>query len=254
MMDTTPELVGRRAVITGSTRGIGKAIALELASAGADVVIHGRDRAAAEQVCAAAKDLKRNAQAFVTDIAQSPHRQEMAEQLWNEAPVDIWVNNAGADVLTGEAANLSFSEKLELLWQVDVLGAVELSREIGRRMQERGSGAIINIGWDQAESGMDGDSGEMFAAAKGAIMGFTRSLAKSLAPAVRVNCIAPGWIRTAWGQKAPDYWQERAVNESLMKRWGKPEDIARVARFLASPAASFITGQIVNVNGGRDCS
>jgi 3-oxoacyl-[acyl-carrier protein] reductase len=118
-------------------------------------------------------------------------------------------------------------------------------------MQRRGSGVILNVGWDQAESGMEGDSGELFAAAKGAIMSFTRSLAKSLSPAVRVNCIAPGWIRTAWGEVAPDYWQQRAIKESLLKRWGEPADVASVARFLASPAASFITGQIVNVNGGR---
>jgi 3-oxoacyl-[acyl-carrier protein] reductase len=82
-------------------------------------------------------------------------------------------------------------------------------------------------------------------------MAFTRSLAKSLAPNVRVNCIAPGWIRTAWGQTASDEWQQRAKSESLLHRWGEPEDIARTACYLASPAASFITGQVITVNGGR---
>ncbi len=117
-------------------------------------------------------------------------------------------------------------------------------------MKDRGSGVILNIGWDRALHGMEGDSGELFAATKGAVMAFTASLAKSLAPQVRVNCLAPGWIKTKWGEKAPDYWHQRAVGESLLRRWGTPEDVARVARFLASPAAAFVTGQVIPVNGG----
>ena len=97
---------------------------------------------------------------------------------------------------------------------------------------------------------MAGDSGELFAATKGAIMAFTRSLAKSLAPHVRVNCVAPGWIKTAWGERASAAWQERAVRESLLARWGTPEDVARAVRFLVSPEAAFITGQVLPVNGG----
>jgi 3-oxoacyl-[acyl-carrier protein] reductase len=107
------------------------------------------------------------------------------------------------------------------------------------------------MGWDQANTGMAGDSGEFFAAVKGAVMSATRSLAKSLAPQVRVNCIAPGWIRTEWGQQASEEWQDRAKRESLLARWGEPEDVARVACFLVSPAASFINGQIISINGGR---
>ena len=79
---------------------------------------------------------------------------------------------------------------------------------------------------------------------------FTRSLAVSLAPRVRVNCIAPGWIRTAWGEQASDTWQQRVIRETPLRRWGTPEDVARVARFLASEDAAYITGQIINVNGG----
>jgi 3-oxoacyl-[acyl-carrier protein] reductase len=90
----------------------------------------------------------------------------------------------------------------------------------------------------------------MFAAIKGAVMAFTRSLAQSLAPEVRVNCLAPGWIRTAWAEKASDYWQNRAKRQALRNRWGTPEDVARTAAFLASPAADFITGQVIPINGG----
>jgi 3-oxoacyl-[acyl-carrier protein] reductase len=106
------------------------------------------------------------------------------------------------------------------------------------------------MGWDQAETGMESDSGQLFAAAKGAVMAFTKSLALTLAPEVRVNCLAPGWIKTAWGETASQTWQERAVRESPLERWGTPEDVARAARWLASPAADFLTGQIIRVNGG----
>jgi 3-oxoacyl-[acyl-carrier protein] reductase len=97
---------------------------------------------------------------------------------------------------------------------------------------------------------MAGDSGELFAATKGAVMAFTRSAAQSLAPEVRVNCVAPGWIKTSWGERASQPWQDRAAAESLLARWGTPEDVAGAVEFLVSPAAEFITGQILPVNGG----
>ena len=97
---------------------------------------------------------------------------------------------------------------------------------------------------------MEGDSGEFFAATKGAIMAFTRSLALSLAPTVRVNALAPGWIKTEWGKPASKAWHDRVLRETPMARWGTPEDVAKVACFLVSPAAAFLTGQILRVNGG----
>jgi 3-oxoacyl-[acyl-carrier protein] reductase len=248
---STDRLDDRRAVVTGSTSGIGRAIALELAAAGADMVIHGRDATRAEDVCAAIQGMNRKATPVIADLADAAKLESFVDRLWREAPIEVWINNAGVDVLTGDAANWPFGVKLARLWEIDVRATIELSRAVGRRMRERGRGVILNIGWDQSELGMAGDSGEMFAAVKGAVASFTRSLAKSLAPQVRVNCIAPGWIRTAWGESASDQWQERARQESLLGRWGTPEDIARTARFLASPASSFINGQVVAVNGGR---
>ena len=112
------------------------------------------------------------------------------------------------------------------------------------------SGVIVTIGWDQSQAGMEGDSGEMFSAVKGAVTAFSRSLAKTLAPEVRVNCVAPGWIRTAWGGSASEVWQRRAVRESLMGRWGEPADVASAVEFLVSPQASFLTGVVLPVNGG----
>lgn len=253
---TVSELAGKTAVVTGSSSGIGRAIAVELATAGADVLIHARSSAAAaSQVAEEVRAAGRQALVLLADLADPGSHQTLVDAAWAwRGVVDVWINNAGADVLTGEAADWPFEQKLERLWRVDVVGTIRLSRLAGARMKRQASRAgqavILNTGWDQAEYGMGGDSGEMFAAVKGAVMAFTRSLASSLAPEVRVNCLAPGWIKTAWGEHASEYWQERAQRESLLQRWGTPEDVAHAARFLASPAAEFITGQVIPVNGG----
>ena len=245
-------LTGLRAVVTGSSSGIGRAIAREFAEAGADVIVHCRRSVAdARSLVDELATMGRRCQLITADIAESSEADRLADEAWDAfGPIDVWVNNAGADLLTGEQARLAYHEKLQYLLQTDVSGTVRLSKSIGRRMQQAGRGVILNIGWDQAASGMEGESGELFAAAKNAIMGFTRSLALSLAPKVRVNCIAPGWIRTAWGESAGEFWQQRVLRETPLARWGTPEDVARLARFLASADADFITGQIINVNGG----
>jgi 3-oxoacyl-[acyl-carrier protein] reductase len=245
-------LKDQTAVVTGSSSGIGRAIAIALAGAGAHVLVHARrNEMDAAEVALHARSRGRETRVLLADLSVQHAQDQLVEDAWNWRPIDIWINNAGADVLTGEAAGWSFEEKLAALWKVDVVATLRMSRACGARMLARGRGVILNMGWDQAETGMAGDSGEMFGAVKGAVMAATRSLAKSLAPAVRVNCIAPGWIRTEWGQQASEEWQQRAKQESLLRRWGNPEDVARVACFLVSPAAEFINGQVIAVNGGR---
>ncbi len=251
-MEQFGSLAGQRAVVTGASSGIGRAIALEFARAGADVVVHAhRSRDRAEQVAAEIQSLGRKAWVILSDLGESEGVQKFLQDVWQQADtVEAWVNNAGADLLTGPAADWDYATKLQRLLDVDVRSSVLLSHEVGQRMKAAGQGVILNIGWDQADRGMEGNSGELFAAAKNAIMGFTRSLAVSLAPEVRVNCIAPGWIRTAWGDHASETWQARVLRETPLQRWGLPEDIARLARFLASADASYITGQVINSNGG----
>ncbi len=246
------DLKGCRAAVLGSTSGIGRAVALELAAAGADVLIHGRrSREAADEVADQVRRHGGRSEVLMADLARPDAGDQLVERAWAIwGGLDAWLHIAGADTLTGEAAKLPFDSKLDLLWKVDVAATVRLCRSVGRLMKASGGGAIVTMGWDQAEAGMEGDSGELFAATKGAIMAYTRSLAVSLAPAVRVNALAPGWIRTEWGEGASATWQDRVIRETPLRRWGTPEDVARVAHFLISPASGFLTGQIVRVNGG----
>jgi 3-oxoacyl-[acyl-carrier protein] reductase len=252
MSDTISQsLAGKWALVTGSSGGIGTAIARELASAGANLILQAHSHPqSAQELANEFRAQQRQAEVIACDFEQPTARQTLLDSAQKIAHVDILVNCAGADVLTGPAAELSFDEKLKLLWEVDVRGTIHLCRSFGRMMKERGSGSIINMGWTQAETGMAGDSGEYFATVKGAVMAYSRSLAKSLAPQVRVNCVAPGWIQTKWGEKTSEYWKSRAKSESLAGRWGQPEDVARVVRFLVSSEAAFVNGQVINVDGG----
>jgi 3-oxoacyl-[acyl-carrier protein] reductase len=229
-------LHGLRCLVTGSTAGIGAAIANEFIREGACVITHGRSHRAGQHIAA--------------DLSDPAACDRLAEQAWGTDGLDVLVCNAGADTLTGAAAKWSFERKLDALLTVDLKATMRLSRDIGARMKARGRGVILTVGWDQAETGFPGESGQLFAAVKGAIMAFTRSLALELAPQVRVNCLAPGWIRTAWGETAPKEWQERVRRETPLGVWGLPEDVAAAAVWLASPAAAFQTGQTVRVNGG----
>ena len=255
-------------MVTGSSSGIGRAIAIRLAQLGAKVILHGRtDSESIESVSKAISEIGGQSTKLLSDFSTIKSWDEFVDRAWAwQGNVDIWINNAGGDVLTGDWADRDMEEKLKYLVQVDVTSTLMLSRRAGERMKnsaaegddqtniEPGSKSIINIGWDQAWQGMAGTSGELFSTTKGAIMAMTKSLAQSLAPEVRVNCIAPGWIKTKWGEQASPEWNSRAQAESLMKRWGTPEDVANAAAFLCSDQASFISGQVLRVNGGFDLS
>jgi 2-amino-4-hydroxy-6-hydroxymethyldihydropteridine diphosphokinase len=246
------ELAGLRALVTGSTSGIGRAIARGLAQAGADVLVHGRrSPPAARSVVEEIGALGVRGSFLMADLRTAEGCRELAQRAWSEwGGLDIWVNNAGADTLTGGALHWRFERKLAELLAVDVTATMLLSRDIGRRMKNRGRGCLVNMGWDQADTGLEGDSGQLFGATKAAVMAFSKSVALSLAPEVRVNCVAPGWIRTAWGETASQHWQERVRRETPLGRWGTPEDVAAAVRWLVSPAAAFVTGQVLRINGG----
>jgi 3-oxoacyl-[acyl-carrier protein] reductase len=165
--------------------------------------------------------------------------------------IDVWVNNAGADVLTGDAAAWDWERKLDVLLAVDLKGTIACSYAIGEAMrgQERG-GTILNMSWDHVTTGMAGDDPQLFSAVKGGVLAFSKSLARRLAPEVRVNVLCPGWIETAFAEQADPAFHDAVGESTPLKRWGRPQDVANAALYLASPDATFITGQAINVNGG----
>jgi 2-amino-4-hydroxy-6-hydroxymethyldihydropteridine diphosphokinase len=243
------DLLGYRTLVTGSTSGIGRAIADAFADNGAAVVVHGRSADKAADVANHLTKYGVHSSAVLADLSDPAEVDRLAAEAWGDG-LDVLVCNAGVDTLTGGAAKWSFDQKLDALLNVDLKATMRLCRAIGTKMVQRGRGVILTVGWDQAETGMDGDSGQLFGAVKGAVICFTRSLALSLAPAVRVNCLAAGWVRTAWGETASAEWQERVRDETPLGVWGLPEDVAAAAVWLASPHSKFITGQTIRVNGG----
>ena len=251
------DLAGKLAVVTGSSTGIGRQIALSLSRSGAEIIAHGRRPSAAlKEVIETVSREGGSIQEITCDLSEdSATLMEFVDACWAvRGAVDIWINNAGADILTGSLASFSFEDKLDALYRVDVRGTALLARRVGELMLRAGGGpgskSILNMGWDQALQGMEGDSGLLFGVTKGSVMALTKSLAQTLAPIVRVNCLAPGWIKTDWGAHAHEAWQMRAQNESLMQRWGTPDDVAAMAVYLCSPKASFISGQVICINGG----
>ena len=154
-------------------------------------------------------------------------------------------------MLTGEAANWEWERKLDTLLAVDLKGTIACSYAAGEVMrgQERG-GVIVNMSWDHVVTGMAGDDPQLFSAVKGGVLAFSRSLARRLAPDVRVNVLCPGWIETSFGEQADREFYRSVAQQTPMGRWGRPQDVADAALYLASPEAAFVTGQAINVNGG----
>jgi len=255
-MPRSNELSGFVAMITGSSTGIGAAIAERLACQGASIILHGRGTSTdLDQTADRLRRYGPDVRCLHGDFSEADRVEQFAHEAWLvHQKLHIVINNAGGDVLTGAKSDWSPREKLDYLYAVDCRATFLISRILGAKMKSLGTPSghccIINIGWDQAWLGMGGDSGEFFSAIKGGVMSLTLSLAQSLAPEVRVNCVAPGWIQTLWGTQTTEYWNRRAEGESLMNRWGTPQDVANAVAFLASPQASFISGQILNVNGG----
>ena len=244
-------LDGKVVLVTGASSGIGNGIALGCARAGADLALTYRGNAAgAEETARQVRALVRRAEVLRVDISKEEEVRAFAASLGNRfGRVDAWINNAGADILTGAGAGLSRLEKLDLLLAVDLRGTVLASWAAVEMMGERG-GVIVNMSWDHVGQGMAGENPILYSAAKGGIASFSRSLARQVAPAIRVNILAPGFIETAFGEGADERWRQQVVERTPLRRWGLPEDIAGAAVFLASDESRFMTGQMIMVNGG----
>lgn len=164
--------------------------------------------------------------------------------------IDVWINNAGADILTGQATQLARRQKLDTVLTVDLRGTVLASWAAVDLMRKQGGGNIINMAWDHVNVGMEGENPVLYSAAKGGVASFSRSLARDVAPDIRVNILAPGFIETAFGEGANPNFRQKVVEMTPLRRWGTPEDVASAAVFLASDDSAFLTGQMIMVNGG----
>ena len=246
-------LAGRCVLVTGASSGIGRAIALASARAGADVALtYHRNEAGAREVECDVTAAGRKAvviQANVADESSVRALGEAARQALGR--IDAWVNNAGADILTGPAATLSDIDKLDLLLAVDLRGTMLAAwRAADVLAAQPDGGVIINMSWDHVLTGMAGRNPELFAAVKGGVLAFSKSLARSVAPRVRVNVVAPGWIDTAFAAGIDHPRRAAIAAATPLQRWGTPDDVAGAVVFLASPAAAFLTGQTLLVGGG----
>src|ERR687898_897754 len=239
-------------LVTGASSGIGRAIALRCAQAGADVAItYRKNQEGAEATAREIQGLGRRAEVLRIDVSREQDIEALATQLSRQfSPVDVWINNAGADILTGDAGRLSRLQKLDLVLAVDLRGTVLASWAAVELMRKQGGGTIINMAWDHILQGMEGENPVVYAAAKGGVASFSRSLARDVAPDIRVNILAPGFIETAFGEEANAKFRRKVVDMTPLRRWGKPDDVAGAAVFLASDESAFLTGQTIMVNGG----
>ena len=241
-------LKGKKAIVTGGGRGIGKTIALSLARAGADVAVLEMDQAAADQTAEEIAGI--GAQSLAVSVDVSDFNQVQAEvnkilDLWER--IDIVVNNAG---ITRDGLLMRMSENdWDAVLNVNLKGAFNLCRAVSRTMMKQRSGSLINIA---SIIGMMGNAGQVnYAASKGGLISLTKSLAREMAPrGVRVNAVAPGFIATAMTDKIPAELREKMIASIPLGRMGKPEDVARTVLFLASPDSGYITGQVLVVDGG----
>jgi 3-oxoacyl-[acyl-carrier protein] reductase len=248
----TRRLAGQAAVVTGASRGIGRAIALALAREGACVVVnYARSHGPAEAIAAEIRAAGGEALVARADVSRASDVDGLlASALEAFRRVDLWVNNAGADILTGEARAWPAERQWDEVMAVDLKGTWLCSRAAAAAMRGAGGGAIVNFSWDHVVQGLGNATAAIYAAAKGGVAAMSRSLAREFAPEVRVNVVAPGWIRTQWLDGAGPEVQRRVAEATPLGRPGTPDDVAGAVAFLASDEARFITGQTLAVNGG----
>lgn len=242
------DLTGRKAIVTGGGRGIGRAICMKLAALGADVAVVDILMEEAEGVAGEVGALGRKAVAISCDISSGEAVQQMFEKVVADlGGCDILVNNAGItrDNLIARMADDEWDKVIE----VNLKGAFNCSRVAAKHFMRQRSGKIVNM---SSVVGIMGNAGQVnYSASKAGLIGMTKSLAKELASrGVTVNAVAPGFIDTEMTRSLPEKARESLTSVIPLKRLGEAEDVAGLVAFLVSDAAGYITGQVIKIDGG----
>ena len=243
-------------LITGASGGIGFAVARRFASAGAEVILH------AHQNVSPLRELRETiqrqggkAEIVLADFSQSDATETLYRQVFGLTDhIDILINAAGLDLMSSTMASLSFEQKLQQMLQTDVFAPILFSRRVGQRMQQQGQGTIFFLGWNGVDYGWRGETAQLYGAAKGALLGFCRSLAEDFAPNVLVRCLSLGWIKTRWGEKLSKELERHYAADSRRNRWGTPEEVAAVIGFLASDESRYVDGIGLRLDGEKRSS
>jgi NAD(P)-dependent dehydrogenase (short-subunit alcohol dehydrogenase family) len=239
--------------ITGASGGIGMATAKRFAAAGAEVILH------AHQNVTVITELQKHLQSqgkkaniVTADFSQPNAAERLYRHIFDITDhLDVLVNAAGLDLMLPSLSVASFEQKLQQILQTDVVTPIQLSRLIGERMLERKRGTIFFFGWNGIDYGWRGTTAQLYGTAKGALLGFSRSLAEDLAPDILVRCLSLGWIKTRWGEKLSEDLEQHYAADSRRNRWGNPEEIAAVIEFLSNEESKYIDGIGLRLDGEK---
>lgn len=236
------------AVVTGSARGIGQAVALKLASEGADIAVCDLQKDWCDETAGKVKELGRRAETYAMDVGNAESVQTAIDQVVKDfGRVDILVNNAGI-TKDGLMARMS-EEDWDAVLDINLKGTFLCSKAAGRYMMKQRTGSIVNLA---SVIGLMGNAGQCnYAASKGGVIALTKSVAKELAGRnVRCNAVAPGFIQTKMTDKLTEEQSKAMLDATPLGRFGQPEDVANVITFLAGDQAAFVTGQVLSICGG----
>lgn len=242
------DLTGKTAIVTGASGGIGQAVAVALAKAGADVALCGQN----QERLAATADLVsatgRRVLSYAMNVGEAESVQQTVEDVQKQwGRIDVMVNNAG---ITRDGLLIRMSEQdWDAVMDVNLKSVFLFSKAVARIMMKQRSGSIVNIA---SIIGLIGNPGQgNYSASKGGIIAFTKSVARELASRnIRANAIAPGFIETRMTEKIPEELQKKMLETIPLGRYGKPEDVADLTVFLAGDRSAYITGQVISICGG----